>query len=63
MRSASLTAIHDLGSNGQRIEEFLTALDNAVTLLMRDNPAAVEPLQGGEDEAPVPVEGEGDTGG
>jgi Protein of unknown function (DUF1499) len=63
MRSASLTAIHDLGSNGQRIEDFLTALDNAVTLLIRDNPAAVEPLEGGDDEPPAPVEGEGDTGG
>lgn len=46
MRSASLNALHDFGSNGQRIEEFLTALDDAVTTLLRDNPTidpAVEP--------------------
>jgi hypothetical protein len=40
MRSASLSAIHDLGANGQRIEEFLGALDNEVTLLLRDAPSA-----------------------
>jgi hypothetical protein len=40
MRSASLSPIHDLGTNGQRIEEFLGALDNEVTLMLRDAPAA-----------------------
>jgi hypothetical protein len=39
MRSVATTNIHDLGANGQRIEEFLGALDTAVTALMRDMPA------------------------
>lgn len=39
MRSASLTALHQPGSNGRRIEEFLSALDARVTLLMKDQPA------------------------
>lgn len=38
MRSASLFAGHDLGENGRRIEEFLTALDERVTLMLRDAP-------------------------
>jgi hypothetical protein len=44
MRSASLSPIHDLGANGQRIEEFLGALDNEVTLMLRDAPAAAAPI-------------------
>lgn len=44
MRSASLNALHDFGDNGLRIEEFLTALDDAVTGLLRDNPNANAPL-------------------
>ena len=39
MRSASLTGLdHDLGANGQRIEDFLVGLDTEVTLWMRDLP-------------------------
>ncbi|MGV8856201.1 MAG: DUF1499 domain-containing protein [Devosia sp.] len=38
MRSVSLNAPHDFGSNGQRIERFLSDLDGAVTTLLRDNP-------------------------
>lgn len=38
MRSASLVGFHDLGGNGQRVEEFLTALDTEVTVIMRDAP-------------------------
>jgi hypothetical protein len=45
MRSASLNAQHDLGSNGLRIENFLTALDEAITVLLRDNPNANRPLE------------------
>lgn len=45
MRSASLNALHDFGGNGSRIEEFLTALDNAVTTLLRDNPNANQPVE------------------
>lgn len=39
MRSASLAGQHDLGQNGKRIEEFLVALDAAVTVAFRDRPA------------------------
>jgi len=45
MRSASLNALHDFGSNGQRIEAFLTELDDAVTVTLRDNPNAAEPVE------------------
>lgn len=56
MRSASLNAIHDFGANGRRIEDFLSALDDAVTTLLRDNPNANQPVElEPEDEA-----GEGD---
>jgi hypothetical protein len=53
MRSASLNALHDFGSNGLRIEEFLGALDDAVTTLLRDNPGANQPI---EPEVEPPVE-------
>jgi hypothetical protein len=54
MRSASLNALHDFGSNGQRIEAFLAALDDAVTTLLRDNPNANAPLEASpEEEAPT----------
>ena len=45
MRSASLNARHDLGSNGLRVEEFLVALDDAITTLLRDNPNANQPVE------------------
>lgn len=45
MRSASLNAQHDFGSNGRRIETFFGALDDAVTTLLRDNPNANQPLE------------------
>lgn len=45
MRSASLNALHDFGSNGRRIEAFLAALDDAVTTLLRDNPNANRPVE------------------
>lgn len=38
MRSASLNALHDFGANGKRIEAFLAALDEAVTVFLRDSP-------------------------
>lgn len=47
MRSASLNAEYDFGSNGTRIESFLVDLDNAVTTFLRDNPN-VEDLAGDE---------------
>lgn len=53
MRSASLHALHDFGSNGLRIEQFLGALDDAVMILLRDNPNANQPV---EIETETPVE-------
>lgn len=55
MRSASLNALHDFGSNGQRIEEFLTALDDAVTTLLRDNPTIDPAVEPEGDAAVVPA--------
>lgn len=44
MRSASLfRGGTDLGANGQRIEAFLTGLDTAVQLVLRNSPAVVAP--------------------
>jgi hypothetical protein len=55
MRSSSMVGIHDLGENGHRIEEFMLALDQEVTVIMRDAPANApvdEPAeeQGGDEE-------------
>ena len=55
MRSASLHALHDFGSNGLRIEDFLAALDDAVMILLRDNPNANQPIEA-ETEATVEQE-------
>lgn len=44
MRSVSLNAIHDFGGNGLRVEEFLSALDEQVTALLRDNPNITQPI-------------------
>lgn len=43
MRSASIGAIHDFGSNGGRISSFMVALDSEVTAFLRDNPTINEP--------------------
>lgn len=40
MRSVPLSGFHDFGENGRRVEEFLLALDQQVTLLLRDAPQA-----------------------
>jgi hypothetical protein len=40
MRSVPLSGFHDFGENGHRIEEFLLALDEKITLLLRDAPQA-----------------------
>jgi hypothetical protein len=40
MRSAALHGGHDMGSNGRRIEEFLAALDERITTLLRETPTA-----------------------
>lgn len=38
MRTVALSQVHEPGVEGRRIEEFLTALDAKVTILMRDEP-------------------------
>jgi len=40
MRSVSLSGFHDFGENGKRVEEFMLALDQKITLLLRDAPVA-----------------------
>ena len=60
MRSASLSAIHDPGINGQRIEEFLVALDTKVSLLMRDEPAGTATADA-ESDATTPDAASGDS--
>ncbi len=54
MRSASINALHDFGSNGHRIEDFLVALDTEITTLLRDNPNADQPVEA-EPEVEAPV--------
>ncbi|MDB5621835.1 MAG: hypothetical protein JWR39_398, partial [Devosia sp.] len=51
MRSASLHALHDFGSNGRRIETFLTTLDDEITMLLRDNPNTTQPVEAEGEEA------------
>lgn len=43
MRSTSLSGFPDFGENGQRVESFLLALDNQVTLMLRNAPAQAAP--------------------
>jgi type IV secretory pathway VirB2 component (pilin) len=59
MRSASIGAPHDFGSNGNRISDFLVTLDNEVTAFLRDNPSVTRPATV-ETEAPA-VETGGDN--
>lgn len=58
MRSASINAPHDFGSNGSRIERFMVTLDNEVTTLLRDNPNVNQPAPAEDDEPAPNVEGE-----
>jgi hypothetical protein len=60
MRSASINAWHDFSSNGERISEFMVALDGEVTRLLRDNPNANQPVAEEEEPPPPGVEGEAD---
>lgn len=60
MRSASISAPHDFGSNGTRIEHFMVMLDNEVTTLLRDNPNVNQPASAEDDEPSPSVEGEAD---
>jgi len=59
MRSASIGAWHDLGSNGNRISDVLVAIDNEVTAFLRDNSTPGQPDED-QTEAPSP---EVETGG
>lgn len=52
MRSVSLNAPHDFGSNGQRLESFLTTLDDTITTLLIENP---------DINLPAPIEPEGEV--
>ena len=56
MRSASIGALHDLGSNGERISEFLVALDSEVTAFLRDNPNLSGPIAAEPDDPAPEVE-------
>lgn len=49
MRSVSLDALHDLGANGRRIEEFLNALDAGVAAALRDMQVTTDPEEEDED--------------
>jgi hypothetical protein len=40
LRSVPLADFHDFGENGKRVEEFMLALDERITLLLRDAPQA-----------------------
>jgi hypothetical protein len=58
MRSVPLGRFHDFGENGRRIEEFLLALDEKITLTLRNAPQAptatdteAPPAPAGEDDA------------
>jgi hypothetical protein len=57
MRSVPFARTVDFGENGHRIEAFLTALDQQVTLMMRNAPVAAAPDS--DSEAP-PVDTEDD---
>ena len=59
MRSVPLGGFHDFGENGRRIEEFLLALDQKITLTLRDAPQA--PAAGETEPPPAPPD-EGDAG-
>lgn len=60
MRSASISAPHDFGSNGLRISNFLVALDNEVTAFIRDNPNFNQPAAIEDQEAPAVETGNGE---
>jgi hypothetical protein len=51
MRSVPLSGFHDFGENGHRVEEFLLALDEKITLMLRDAPQT----PGGDEPADEPA--------
>ena len=52
MRSLPLSGFHDFGENGKRVEEFMLALDEKITLLLRDAPQA--PADAADEPAAAP---------
>lgn len=58
MRSVPLSGFHDFGENGRRIEEFLLALDQKITLTLRDAPQGASTPD--TETPPPPAEGEAD---
>jgi len=58
MRSVPLSGFHDFGENGKRIEEFLLALDQKITLTLRDAPQTSAAPD--SETPPPPTEGETD---
>lgn len=66
MRSAALHAGPDFGENGKRIEEFLTALDDRVTISLRNVPAPTgADAEADQSDAEAPADdaaAEGDNG-
>jgi hypothetical protein len=57
MRSVPLSGFHDFGENGKRIEEFMLALDQKITLTLRDAPQTPATLDV-ETAPPPPTESE-----
>jgi hypothetical protein len=58
MRSVPLSGFHDFGENGRRIEEFLLALDQKITLTLRDAPQTPATLDVEPAPPPPPTESE-----
>jgi hypothetical protein len=54
MRSVPLGGFHDFGENGRRVEEFLLALDEKITLTLRNAPQAA--AAGDTDAPPAPAD-------
>lgn len=59
MRSVPLGQFHDFGENGRRIEEFLLALDEKITLTLRDQPQA--PAATDTEAPPAPADEDDDA--
>jgi hypothetical protein len=55
MRSVPTFAFHDFGSDGERVEDFLLALDRAVTLALRNVPQGT-PSDTGDTDATAPAQ-------
>ena len=54
-KSATPKVLHDFGENGLRVEEFLLALDQQITLLLRNAPLAPAATDETPDAAEAPA--------